>query len=254
MVVPNIPAPGAAGSPAGATTATGGATISKPSYNWSGYGVLGKNFNQVSATFTEPTITCTGRGQYDSEWVGLDGATNSTVEQDGTAVQCAGRGHLTPVYEAWYEMYPAGSVNVFPVSPGDVISASVKYSASTFSLTIADITTRASYTDKATCATCARSSAEWINERPEVCNNTLTKCALSELADFSAATIGDAIAGTDTSSPQPIGSFPRNYAATMVNPVTGGGVESLDATGPLLASPGSAFTETWIRTGTPLPI
>jgi Peptidase A4 family len=252
IVIPNIPAPGAASSRA--ATTLGGATIQTLSYNWSGYGVLGKDFNYVSATFTEPTVTCTNRTQFTSEWVGLDGATNSTVEQDGTGVQCAGPGGLTPYYYAWYEMFPAGSVLTFPVSPGDVISASVKYSAGNFALTIADLTTGASYTDTATCATCARSSAEWINERPAYCNNALTKCALTELAQFSPATMGYALAGTDTISPQPIGAFPRNYDATMVDPITGGGFQSLDNAGPLLGPVGSAYTATWYRTGNPFPI
>jgi Peptidase A4 family len=252
IVVPNISVPGAAGSPAAATN--GGATIQTFSENWSGYGVLGKNFNDVNVTFTQPTATCTNKSQFVSEWAGLDGAINQTVEQDGTDVQCGGPLGLNPIYEAWYEMYPAGSVNVFPVSPGDVVSASVKYSGGMFMLTIADLTSGASYTDMATCSTCARSSAEWITERPAYCNNALTKCALTSLAQFTPVTMGYAVAGTDTTSPQPIGAFPRNYNVTMVDPIAGGGFQSLDSAGPLLGSGGSGFTTTWYRTGNAFPI
>ena len=254
IVVPNIPVPGAAGSPTGA--ASGGFTIPSYSLNWSGYAVQGggQRFNYVSDTFTEPTVTCTGFGLSDSEWVGLDGLSDQTVEQDGTGAACAGPGYLTPYYRAWVEMYPQPSKSVFAVAPGDVISASVKYGAGTFTLTIADLTSGASYTETANCATCARSSAEWINERPAWCNSAQTKCALSALADFSQTTKGYAVAGTDTSSPKPIGGFSPNYNLTMVNPITGGGFESLDTVGPLLGSAGSAFTTTWNRTGTPYPI
>lgn len=233
---------------------TGGPTVPSISTNWSGYVVLGKQFNEVSDVFTEPTITCTGFGQTDSEWVGLDGVTNQTVEQDGTGAACGGPGYLTPLYYAWYEMYPEAAVTVFPVKAGDVISDSVKYNAGNYTLTISDITSGASYTDVATCASCQRSSAEWVNERPAWCNPSGTSCALSALADFSQSTMADAVAGTGSGAPMPIGSYPENYVIDMVNPLSSGGFVSLDTTGPLLGPLGNAFTVTWDRVGTPLKI
>jgi hypothetical protein len=66
--------------------------------------------------------------------------------------------------------------------------------------------------------------------------------------------MGYATAGTGRTSPQPIGAFPRSYNITMVDPVAGGGSQSLDNAGPLLGSAGSAFTATWYRTGNLFPV
>ena len=76
-----------------------------------------------------------------SNWVGLDGFENQTVEQDGTDAYCAGSGNHTAKYYAWIDMYPLPEVNPFAVSPGNVISALVKSTPSgTFTLTITDLT------------------------------------------------------------------------------------------------------------------
>ena len=93
------------------------------SENWSGYAVTStKKFNYVSAEFVQPAVTCPGvKKQYTSNWVGLDGFNDETVEQDGTFAYCGGPNWTTPKYEAWYEMYPAGSVGVFKVKPGDTM-------------------------------------------------------------------------------------------------------------------------------------
>ena len=92
------------------------------STNWSGYAVTGSRFTSVSASWTEPTVKCSGTA-YSSFWVGLDGDTSNTVEQTGTDADCSGS---TPQYYAWYEMYPKFPVNLRgTVRPGDHLSASV---------------------------------------------------------------------------------------------------------------------------------
>jgi len=108
-------------------TAGRAAGLPTTSINWSGYAVTAQApFTDVSATWVQPAITCSGNEKYviTSNWVGLDGFTDQTVEQDGTDAKCFAASD-TPKYQAWYEMYPAGSVNVFGVQPGDTISASV---------------------------------------------------------------------------------------------------------------------------------
>jgi hypothetical protein len=150
--------------------------------NWSGWAVTGKEpYTYVHSTFVQPSVTCSGvADQYTSNWVGLDGFNDETAEQDGTFAWCGGTDHTTPKYEAWYEMYPANSVNTFAVHPGDVIDVTVAYSDSTsdFTLTVSDLSTGKIATDTAACADCARASAEWIIERPALCNNVGTKCFL----------------------------------------------------------------------------
>ena len=58
------------------------------SNNWSGYAddnSTGRTYSAVSATWTQPRITCTAsEDELAGWWVGLDGFTTPTVEQDGT--------------------------------------------------------------------------------------------------------------------------------------------------------------------------
>ena len=49
----------------------------------------------------------------------VDGFTSGTVEQDGTFAHCGGSDHTKPVYQAWYELFPAASVTVFKVHAGE---------------------------------------------------------------------------------------------------------------------------------------
>src|SRR5262245_7033344 len=58
------------------------------SSNWSGYAVTGGRYTSVSASWTEPSVSCSGTA-YSSFWVGLDGDTSGTVEQTGTDADCS---------------------------------------------------------------------------------------------------------------------------------------------------------------------
>src|ERR1700730_15212746 len=138
-------------------TSFGLPTISE---NWSGYAATSSTpFTYVSTEFVEPTVTCTSAHNafvYTSNWVGLDGFNDQTVEQDGSSGFCAARHGTTPVYYAWIEMYPAPTVREFNINAGDVISASVAYSTGgNFKLKVADLTTGMSKSVTATCTSCA---------------------------------------------------------------------------------------------------
>jgi len=219
------------------------------SYNWSGYAVTSsKKFTYVQSRFTEPTLTCPGDhpNEWSSNWVGFDGLTNSTVEQDGTAAHCGGANNTTPVYKAWYEMYPAGSVNVFTVYPGDTINVSASYGNGKFTLTVSDLTTghKNSVTHTAKCASCQRSSAEWIIERPELC--TGANCFLTHLADFGATSMSAKVRVAGVSAAQGIPNF-RNYNYTMVDTAN----TQLDSVGKVSSN---TFPATWMAEGnTKLP-
>ena len=73
------------------------------STNWAGYADVlhhGQGtFTNVSGSWTVPKLTCTKEDRITSDWVGLDGFSSATVEQDGTASQCF---EGTPVYYSWY--------------------------------------------------------------------------------------------------------------------------------------------------------
>ncbi len=175
----------------GAAKPVSGTATSFPTLNWSGFAdtsatSTADDFTNVSGRWTIPAVTCPSgpystTGAYISNWVGIDGFSDSTVEQLGTGAQCY-EGAL--YYYVWYEMFPAGTVeegttacindNVDCPQPGDQISASVNVTPGTdgnndYVLSLTDYTRpQESFSVTATCAatTCVDSSAEWIVERP----------------------------------------------------------------------------------------
>jgi hypothetical protein len=174
----------------GAEVRSGSAT-SLPSINWSGFADVetgSQTFSSVSASWTIPAVACPqglyrNQDAFIAQWVGLDGATNSTVEQLGSATQCY---EGVTYYYVWYEMFPGGTVeegttacinnNVDCPRPGDRISASVtaKPDATTaglndYTLALTDDTepvNNFSVTQSCAASTCLDQSAEWIIERP----------------------------------------------------------------------------------------
>jgi len=138
------------------------------STNWSGYAVTGANgaFKSVSASWTQPTATCSGRtDKYAAFWVGLDGYSSDSVEQTGSDSDCDGS---SPDYYGWYEMYPADPVYYTnTVKPGDAMSASVTFSGTdTYTLVLKDSTRGWTETKSINESGFDRSSAEVITEAP----------------------------------------------------------------------------------------
>jgi hypothetical protein len=209
------------------------------STNWSGYAVTGGTgtFTSVSASWTEPTASCSGNGgrhrfgsssQYAAFWVGLDGYANSTVEQTGSDSDCNG---TTPDYYGWYEMYPAGPVYFTnPVQPGDSMSASVTFSGtSTYTLVLTDSTRSWTQTVVQNRTGLARASAEVITEAPSSGRGVLP------LANF--ATINY------TASTANLGSMGTLSPIGIV--MVGGGGQPKDSTSAMSGS--GAFSNTWLR-------
>jgi len=202
------------------------------STNWSGYAVTGANgaYNSVSASWTEPTATCTSRRshQYSSFWVGLDGYSSNSVEQTGTDADCSGR---TAQYYGWYEMYPAYPVNFSnTVRPGDSLSASVTFSGTeTYTLVLKDSTQGWTQTITQNETGLARSSAEVITEAPS--SNT----GVLPLADFGTVTYSVSAAnGTSLGTQNPTGIVMINNSG-----------QDKDSTSAINGSGG--FSNTWLR-------
>lgn len=143
------------------------------SSNWAGYAIqpnLTKKqlllVNDVKGSWVVPAVSCSlGENSYSSFWVGIDGYSSNTVEQIGTDSDCSGG---LPVYYAWYEMYPKYPVYLnMQISPGDLISAEVKYlNAGKFNLVIKDETSGISFSTIQKSPSAKRNSAEWIAEAP----------------------------------------------------------------------------------------
>ena len=137
------------------------------STNWAGYAALkgSKQFTKVSGKWVQPAVDCsTTPNSYSVFWVGLDGYSDGTVEQDGSEADCVG---TTAVYTVWWEMYPTNSIQtVFSINAGDAIVSKVSYKGGTFTMTVKDKTSGRHFTQRAGCSSCQRSSAEWIAEAP----------------------------------------------------------------------------------------
>jgi hypothetical protein len=136
------------------------------STNWSGYADTGSGFSTVTGSWTEPGVSCTSTTSLAAFWVGLDGYSSSSVEQDGTLVECY-RG--AAYYYTWWEMYPTSAIQVVgsTLRAGDSITASVVRSGTSYTLKVTDSSRSAdSFSTTQTCSGCANSSAEWIVEAP----------------------------------------------------------------------------------------
>lgn len=213
-----------------------GHSFQAESTNWSGYAVTGSSgqFTSVSASWTQPTATCSssGRGrssdQYAAFWVGLDGYSSDSVEQTGSDSDCAGR---TPDYYGWYEMYPANPVYYTnTVKPGDAMSASVTFSGTdTYTLVLKDTTQGWTQTKAINESGFSRSSAEVITEAPSSNSGVLP------LADFGTIQYTAASAnGTSMGTQSP----------TSIVMVNNRGQEK-DTTSSM--SSAGAFSNTWVR-------
>jgi hypothetical protein len=194
------------------------------STNWAGYSATGGRFTRVSATWKQPTATCTAATAYSSFWVGLDGDGTNTVEQIGTDADCSGG---KPVYYAWYEMYPKFPVNLsLTIRPGDTLSASVTTDGSgSFTLAIRDTTSGRSFTTVQKLRRAKLGSAEVIAEAPS--SGSVLPLANFGSVGFSAATVNG----------QPIG----NFHPDRINMVSG---TTTKATTSALSN-GTAFSVTW---------
>jgi Peptidase A4 family len=207
------------------------------SSNWSGYADTGSSFSQVAGSWSEPGVTCSGRSTtYAAFWVGIDGYSSDSVEQDGTLIECY-RG--TAYQYSWWEMYPTNDIQVVgeSVAAHDTISASVVRSGDSYTLKVTDSTHSAnSFTTTQTCSDCANSSAEWIAEAP-CCTNS---GGILPLADFGTWTESGATV-TEGSTSGVISSF-TDDEITMVD-----NSDLVKAQPGSLNSSGNGFSVTWER-------
>jgi Peptidase A4 family len=157
------------------------------SSNWSGYSAINGRYTSVSASWTQPTASCTSTTTYSSFWVGLDGDGSSTVEQTGTSADCSGG---SPRYYAWSEMYPKFPVTLsVAVRPGDSISASVTTDGNgRFTLMLTNKTNGQSSTTSQKLPRARLASAEVIAEAPSSSGGVLPLTNFGT-ANFSAATV-----------------------------------------------------------------
>jgi hypothetical protein len=207
------------------------------STNWSGYADTGSSFSDVSASWTEPGASCSSRTtSLAAFWVGIDGYSSDSVEQDGTLIECYDR---TAYQYTWWEMYPTNDIQVVgeTAAAGDAITASVVRSGTSYKLAVTDAThTADSFSKTETCSasSCVDSSAEWIAEAPT------GSSGVEPLSDFGTWTASNA-AVTEGTTAGTISSF-TDDEITMID--NSGATKALPGA---LNSAGTGFSVTWER-------
>jgi len=208
------------------------------STNWSGYAVetnlvtpQNNAVSDVKGSWTVPLVTCTATNTYSAAWIGIDGYTDSSVEQTGTSQDCS---NGKPSYYAWYEMYPKPSWRLtnFAVNPGDVISSEVQYIGNNkFVLTLNNTKTGQTFTTTQK-SNGLRQSAEWIMEAPY-------SGGVLPLANFSSIPFTSSSA-TLLGTP---GTINTAGPHALINMVNASGAPK--ATTSALTPSGDGFTVTW---------
>src|SRR5881296_4533327 len=211
------------------------------STNWSGYAVTGPSgsVSDAKGSWTVPAIqgSCPSTNQYSSFWVGIDGFNSGTVEQTGTDSDCQ---NGAPTYYAWFEFYPHPSflINGMAITPGDHMTAQASFSGRSFTVTITDTTTGASFSTSAKVRSAQRSSAEWIAEAPSSSGGILP------LANFGTVSFSSCTA-TISGTTGTIGSF--GAAVQQITMVTSSG--TVKAQPSALSGSGDGFSVTWKSSG-----
>ena len=204
------------------------------STNWSGYADTGSGFSTVTGSWTEPGASCTSTTSLAAFWVGLDGYSSSSVEQDGTLIECY---RDVAYYYTWWEMYPTNAIQVVgsTLRAGDSITASVVRSSTSYTLKVTDSSRSGdSFSTTQTCSSCANSSAEWIAEAPS------GSSGVYPLSDFGSWTESGATVKTGSASGV-ISSF-TDDELTMIN--SSGATKAQPGA---LNSSGNGFGVTWER-------
>lgn len=175
----------------GSTTSAQAATPSATTSTWAGYVAHTSTYTSVTASWAEPSVTCGSAASSAAFWAGLDGYSDSTVEQAGTEVDCAGG--VASQY-AWYEVYPSGPVEVArTVRAGDAMTATVTATtSSSFTLSVKDATAGWTFSTTKAVSGAARSSAEVVLEAP-----TTAKAKAGTVSFTGARVDGGTLAASD---------------------------------------------------------
>jgi len=213
-------------------------------YNWGGYAVTGTNFTDAKGSWIVPTVNCAkSPNAWVVFWVGIDGFSNSTVEQIGTLTWC---NRTTAQYYTWYEFYPAIPITYISTvtsSPGDKISAEVHYNGSEFTLTLTDETTGKKFTITQADSSAQRASAEWIAEAPSA-----NCCGYLNLADFTKVSFGNdytAISGTNTAKDSATSGTISAFGSAINKITQVDDTLYIESTTSALSTDGSSFQTTW---------
>jgi len=212
------------------------------SSNWSGYVASGGTFTSITGSWTQPSVSCSGKAaQYSTFWIGMDGfepGDKGHVEQVGTDSDCTAgdkKRASAAYYFAWWDIYPENfqtfPSSSCPVSAGDSLTADVSVSNGEVSFSISDSTQGWRCTASQTLSPPAL-SAEWIVEAPTL-SGTRVVLPLANFGsvDFTSATANstqlsslssvaitmESAKGATKASVSPLGSDGQSFSVTWVH-------------------------------------
>ncbi len=170
--------------------------IYAPSSNWSGFveatSPSTPSFTGVTATFDVPRLLASPAGSAMAEWVGIDGAGNSSLIQAGIDEQPVASDPGSYTITPWWEILPAPETPItsLTVGPGDLLTVEIEHvSGTTWSIALLDHTTGKSFQIDRTYSG-PQTSAEWIVEAPTVCTQS-GACQVAPLAPYTTTTFDD---------------------------------------------------------------
>ena len=180
-----------------------GRASAEVSYNWAGLIDSGSTvYTGVSSDWRVPTVQPSAGSGVSSTWIGIDGATDTSLIQTGTEQDTSGG---STSYFAWYEILPSAEIEIGAVSPGDEMEASIEEdSPGTWTVSIADLTSGNSTSGEVSYSGPGE-SAEWIEEQ-----TTVIPGPQPPLADFGTVQFSDL--GVATSDPGAVVSTPTFMA------------------------------------------
>jgi hypothetical protein len=214
------------------------------SYNWGGYAVSGTGFTDAKGSWVVPTVDCSkSPNALVAFWVGIDGFSNSTVEQTGTLTFCL---RTTAQYYTWYEFYPSPLTFISTVSsrPGDKMYAEVSYDKGEFTVEITNETAGQSFSLSQAVPGAKRTSAEWITEAP----STIT--GITNLADFTKVSFGEDYtgdAGTNSATDSIVSGTIGDFGSAVYRITQVDFIGFTESTSSALKKDGASFTVTWVE-------
>ena len=209
--------------------------------NWAGYIVDPGNFRNgvvtdISGQWSVPTVSCGKSDTASAIWIGIDGVTDSTVEQTGTTQECASG---QAQYAAWVELFPRPLRDVlnFDVSPGNTIQADISYDSAqdSFTLALKNLSTGQTFSVSRNVPRARRRSVEWIVEAPATTDGSILPLANFGRVQFTKAST------TLNNHTGPINDGRWQYGAEIMADRDG----TIKAQPSILSSDGTGFSVVW---------
>ncbi|MDB5237653.1 MAG: Peptidase family [Parcubacteria group bacterium] len=196
--------------PAYAQTAPSSGVSGNTSNNWSGYVATGSTYTGVNGSWVVPAASAVSGTALsaDAAWVGIGGFQTHDLIQAGTEAEVQ---NGSVIYQAWYEVLPAGQVQVpLKIHAGDSVTVTLnEKTPGIWHLVFMNNTTRQGYQTSIAYAS-SHTSVEWIEEMPVgEFGNTETYVPLDQ---FGTIQFTNAYAMTDTGT--------QTLASSAVQPMT----------------------------------